>query len=253
MNMRLREKIQLELDKKGWGIPRLHQEIEDQYGKDTIDYTTLWRMLTGKTTLRRSNHFYIASALGTTPQALRKGTNEEDKKIRFTYNEEAYLEYETINLPYLTANLFLLGNARTETESDPIEKGDFTKWLYALQGETTCIVETDKGLHEFIIKGDAEGTVKKAAFSEADKNGVDTVEELIKKGVLEEASDPGEVRLRRNNSEYIIRPYELAASNFDQIWHTLQQFPSIYFNSTFPHHFENRSDKKSVSILIQYI
>ena len=208
-------------------------------------------MLTGKTTLRRSNHFYIASALGTTPQALRKDTNEEDKKIRFTYNEAAYLEYEATSLPYLTAKLFMFANAKTENESDPIEKGIFTKWLYGLQGETVCIVETDKGIQEFIIKADALGTVVKSEFIKADTNGAFILDELIKKGVLDEASDPEEVRLRRNNSEYIQRPNEIAMKSFDQIWNTLQQFSSIYFNSTFPHHFENRSGRKTVCILIQ--
>ena len=318
--MRFYEKVLIEMNKKGWGIPRLHQEIVDQYGEEAIDYTTLWRALSGKTTLRRSNHFYLASALSTTPQVLRKGTNEEEKKSRYTYNDEAYLEYEKTPLPYLTAKLTLLANAKTEPESDPWEKGNlgtvpkyrfsdttsngveilnhlikngilaedpsgkifflrkkghdilrpteistnnfdeiwttlqqptFTKWLHALYGETVCIVETPHGIQEFIIKAEAEGTIEKSKFEEADSNGNAIVEDLIKKEILEEAFDPQKVRLRRNNSEYIHRPYEIAESNFDQIWHVLQQFPSIYFDSTFPHHFENRSGKKAVCILVQ--
>jgi hypothetical protein len=318
--MRVYEKVLLELDKRDWGIPRLHQVIVEQWGNEAIDYTTLWRVLSGKTTMRRFNHIYIASALGTTPRELRKGTNEEDKRIRFTYNEEAYLEYEKTALPYLTAKLYLSAKAKTEPESDPPEKGNlgtvskqkfheadsngmlileglikkgvlaenssgriylirkegksinrpqelygdsfneiwgilhqppFTKWLYAIQGETICTVESPEGIQEFIIKAETEGTVEKSDFDKAAIDAASIVDELIKKGVLEEASDPKNVRLKRANSEHINRPHEITGSKFDRIWNTLQQFPSIYFDSTLPHHFENRGGKKSVCLIIQ--
>ena len=323
--IRFNEKVLQELKSKSpkeWSIHQLYEAIVENWGEEVLDYTTLWRGLKGLIRLGRDKHLYIASALDKTPRQLRKGTNEEEKKSRYTYREGSiYLEYEQTPLNLLTGHLILESDLKTDPESDPpeygivstvaksqftqadpngeiilndlIQKGIlgmntygqiylirikgqsvirpsqlsasnfneiwdvlerplFVKWLRAVEGETICYVEKPEGLEEFILSPKAEGTIKKSEFIKADPNGSVIVDELINQGVLEEDGDIKLVRLKRMNSQYIKRPPELANPNFDKIWDTLQQFKYVYFDSTFPHYFKRRGDKKALNVLIQY-
>ena len=146
--MKLHEKIKLILEHAGWNLSALHRKIQDLFEDHPIAYLTLYRTVNGLTHVRESTLFQIASALGLSPEDIRKDTDDEAKFIRYGYNKKAYLEIESGDLIFLTARLVLLAGAKTETEQDPAEKGDFVKWLYGLQGETTCVVVTPSGLEK---------------------------------------------------------------------------------------------------------
>ncbi len=149
--MKIYEKIKVVLKEKGWKLKDLHREITDLFEENAVTYLTLLRTVHGETQLRESTLFQIASALSQTPTDLRKDTDEEEKYTHYGYNKKAYLEIESSNLDFLTARLVLLPGAKTEIEQDPTERGNFVKWLYGLQGETTCVVTTEDGLQKHII------------------------------------------------------------------------------------------------------
>ena len=150
--MKIHEKIKLLLKEKGWKLKDLNKEIADLFEENAITYLTLLRTVHGKTKLRESTLFQIASALGQTPTDIRKDTDEEKKFTHYGYNKKAYLEIESSNLDFLTARLVLLPGAKTEIEQDPAERGNFLKWFYGLQGETTCVVMTDNSHEKHIIR-----------------------------------------------------------------------------------------------------
>jgi len=149
--MKVHKKIKLLLAEKGWKLTTLQKEIDGLFEENAIQYRTLLRTIHGETKLRESTLFQIASALGTTPEYVRKDTDEEEKFIHFCYNKRAYLKVEVNNLDFLTAKLILLPFAKTEILQDPAEKGTFAKWLYGLQGETTCIIMAKNGMEHHKI------------------------------------------------------------------------------------------------------
>lgn len=150
--MKIYEKIKGLLKDKGWKVTALHKEIADLFEENAITYLTLHRTLTGKTNVRESTLHQIAAALEKTPKDIREGTDEEEKFTHYSYNKKAYLEIETTNLGFLTAKLILLAGAKTATEQDPAERGDFIKWLYGLKGELNCIVTAEDGPQRHIIR-----------------------------------------------------------------------------------------------------
>lgn len=151
-NMKVYEKIKQLLKESGWKLNGLHKEIVDLFDENAVSYRTLLRTVHGQTNLRESTLFQIASVLGKTPEDIRKGTDEEVKTTHYSYNKNAHLEIESSNLNFLTARLVLLPGAKTETEQDPAERGDFVKWLYGLQGETICIVTGENGEERHLIR-----------------------------------------------------------------------------------------------------
>ena len=150
--MKINEKIEQILKEKRWKLKNLHREIVDLFEENAVTYLTLLRIIHGKTKLRESTLFQIASALGKTPTQIRKDTDEEEKFTRYGYNKKAYMEIESHNLNFSTARLIMLPGAKTEIEQDPKEKGNFVKWLYGLQGEITCVVMSESGPERHIIR-----------------------------------------------------------------------------------------------------
>ncbi|HPN88010.1 MAG TPA: hypothetical protein PLH56_01590 [Candidatus Omnitrophota bacterium] len=141
--MKINERIKILLEENSWTLADLHREISRVFEESAITYLTLLRTIHGKTKLRESTLFQIATALGKTPEDIRKDTEEEEKFTQYSYNKKAYMEIESSPLNFLTARLILLPGAKTETEQDPQEKGDFIKWIYGLQGEISCVVIKD--------------------------------------------------------------------------------------------------------------
>ena len=150
--MNINEKIKLLLKEKTWKLKDLHRKILELFEDNSITYLTLLRTIHGQTKLRESTLFQIATALEKTPDEIRKDTDEEEKFARYGYNKKAYLEIESTPLSFLTAKLVLLPGAKTETERDPLEMGNFVKWIYGLQGEVVCAVTTEKGEEKHNIK-----------------------------------------------------------------------------------------------------
>lgn len=143
--MKIYEKIKQLLKEKKWKLNKLHEEIVELFEANAISYRTLLRTVHGETKLRESTLFQIASALGKSTEDIRKETDEEESLTRYGDPQRAYIEVEPTNLDFLTARLTILPGARTEKEQDPIERGDFVKWLYCLQGEMTCVIITKEG------------------------------------------------------------------------------------------------------------
>ena len=150
--MKVYEKIKQLYKDKGWNLTNLHEQIVALFKEDATSYRTLHRTVHGETSLRESTLFQIASALGTSPDELRKNTDEEPKFTYFTYNKKAYLEFEATELNFLVGKLVLLPTAKTETEQDPSEHGNFVKWLHGLQGEMTVVITTPEGQKKQVIK-----------------------------------------------------------------------------------------------------
>lgn len=149
--MKLFEKIKILLEQENWNLSAFHRKIQDLFEDNAIAYLTLHRTVNGQTKVRESTLFQIAVALGKTPEEMRKDTDEEEKFITFRYNKKAYLEIEANKLDFITAKLVLLPKSKTETEQDPIERANFVKWIYGLQGKMTCIVMTEKGVEKHTI------------------------------------------------------------------------------------------------------
>lgn len=150
--MKVFEKIKLQLENKSLKISDLHRKILEEFDAQAITYLTLLRTLKGQTRLRESTLFQIATALKTTPEEIRKDTEEEQKPTRFIYNKKAYLEIESTNLNFLTGRLVLESGAKTEIEQDPGEKGDFVKWLYGLRGKMTCTVLMPGSEKKYVVE-----------------------------------------------------------------------------------------------------
>lgn len=150
--MKIYEKIKGLLKEKGWNASVFHRKIKDLFEDNAIAYLTLHRTINGVTKVRESTLFQIASVLGITPEEIKKNTEAQKKFNRYNYNKNAFLEVMDSCPDFLTARLVLLSNAKTQTEHDPLEKGNFTKWLYGLQGEMACIVMTENGVQKKIIK-----------------------------------------------------------------------------------------------------
>ncbi len=146
--MKVYEKIKIVLKENGWKLKDLHRKIADLFEENAVTYLTLLRTVHGQTQLRESTLFQIASALGMRTEDIREDTDQEDSVARYGDPKRAYIEVEATNLNFLTARLVVLPGAKTEKEQDPIERGDFVKWLYCLQGEITCVILTKDGAEE---------------------------------------------------------------------------------------------------------
>ncbi len=103
--MKIYEKIKLILEQKGWNLSETHRYIKDLFEDNAITYLTLYRTINGLTHVRESTLFQIASALGTTPEELKKDTDAQEKFSRYVYNRKAYLEVINSELDFLTAKL----------------------------------------------------------------------------------------------------------------------------------------------------
>lgn len=127
-------------------LKELHSRIVGLFGKDALNYQTLSRIEQGKRDARPSSLYQICKGLDISFGELKEGTEQRPKEIdlikrketkdRFQYNEKAYAEI-LINLSrnFVVSELILLPEGKTDIEQDPVELGDFEKWLYCLQGE----------------------------------------------------------------------------------------------------------------------
>lgn len=149
--MKIHEKIKLILQEKGWTLKQLQREITDRFEENSITYLTLLRTVHGETKIRESSLFQIASALGMMPRDIRKGTDNEEEYIYVRYNKKAYWEVEKNDIGFAQGRLILLPGAKTEPLKDPEEIAPFVKWIYGLQGEMTCVVNTESGIEHFKI------------------------------------------------------------------------------------------------------
>jgi len=103
--MKINERIKILLEENSWTLADLHREISRVFEESAITYLTLLRTIHGKTKLRESTLFQIATALGKTPEDIRKDTEEEEKFTQYSYNKKAYMEIESSPLNFLTARL----------------------------------------------------------------------------------------------------------------------------------------------------
>ncbi|MDP8212577.1 MAG: cupin domain-containing protein [Candidatus Zapsychrus exili] len=153
--MKLYEKINETLANRSLKIINLHRKIVDSFGSEAISHTTLYRALTGKSSLRESSIFQIATALEIKTSELKKNTEVQDKFSIFEYNDNAYLEISNDLLEFLPAKLVIKPLGRTEILQDPQEKGEFYKWSFGLKGEIVCtIIFDDKAEKHTIGKND---------------------------------------------------------------------------------------------------
>ena len=148
----------------------------DKYFESTVNYfAALWHLAPEA---YQSRMWAYLNALG----VLEKGTDEDIEVDRYEYSKNAYFDVLTKDVDFLPIKLVLHPGAKTLTEQDPIEKGNFIKWVYPQRGEITCVITTENG---------------------------------IERHELQKTSKP------------------------------------FWFKSTYPHYFENTSNRKSTCLIIQ--
>jgi hypothetical protein len=150
--MKIYEKIRLLLEERKLKLKPLHRKIEDLFGEQAIAYLTLYRTVHGLTKVRESSLFQIATALGLTPLEIKKGTTEDIEIDRYQYSKNAYYDVLNKDLEFLPIKLVLLPGAKSLTEQDPPELGNFIKWVYPQIGEVSCVVTTEDGTERHTLK-----------------------------------------------------------------------------------------------------
>lgn len=152
--MHLNEKIKTLIDQTGMNLSEFQRKILEVNGyKDsTINYQTLYRTVHSHTRIRESTLFQIAAALGIQPKDIRKGTEQQEKFVRYDYNKKAYIEYPNYDLPFMMGTLVLLPGARTAVEQSPVDREPFVKCISGLKGMVTCIIEPEGNMERFDIK-----------------------------------------------------------------------------------------------------
>jgi hypothetical protein len=146
LKVKIHEKIRLLIEENKLNLTSLHKKVKELFGDEAITYLTLYRTVHGLTKIRESSLFQIASALGMAPVEIKKGTDEEIEVDRYEYSKNAYFDVLTKDVDFLPIQLVLNPGAKTLTEQDPIEKGNFIKWVYPQRGEITCVITTENGI-----------------------------------------------------------------------------------------------------------
>jgi len=150
--VKIYEKIGFLLEERKLKLKPLHRKIEELFGDQAIAYLTLYRTVNGVTKVRESSLFQIATSLGLSPLEIKKGTEEDIEIDRYQYSKNAYYDVLGKDLEFLPMRLVLHPGAKTLTEQDPIELGNFIKWVYPQQGEISCVITKDEGIERHIIK-----------------------------------------------------------------------------------------------------
>lgn len=150
--MKIHEKLKSLLGERKLKLKALHRKIEELFGDKAIAYLTLYRTVHGLTKVRESSLFQIATALGLSPSDIKRGTEDDIEVDRYEYNRNAYYDVLTKDVEFLPMKLVLAPAARTLTEQDPAELGNFIKWVYPLQGEVTCVVTAENGTEKQVVK-----------------------------------------------------------------------------------------------------
>jgi len=150
--VKIYEKIRLLVEEKKIKLAALHRKIKELFGDEAITYLTLYRTVHGSTKVRESSLFQIATSLGITPLEIKKGTDEDIEVDRYEHSKTAYFDVLTNDTEFLPIKLVLLPGAKTLTEQDPIEKGNFIKWIYPQRGEITCVITAEGGIERHTIK-----------------------------------------------------------------------------------------------------
>jgi len=150
--MKLHEKIKKIIKEKGMKLTTLHKRIVIEHGENSISYLTLHRTIHGKTQLRESNLFQIASGLGVGTGELRKDTEYEILIPVIRCKDNYYIEVLEKKLPFSVNRLTLLPGGKTEVARDPAGREKYTKWIYGLRGEIKCFVIKKADVELKIVK-----------------------------------------------------------------------------------------------------
>ncbi|NLE64968.1 MAG: hypothetical protein GX606_03515 [Elusimicrobia bacterium] len=150
--MTIRDKIKDTIRQRRLTLTEVHRRIASLFEDQAIAYMTLYRTVTGKTVLRESTLYQIASALDLRPDELKAGTDRADIRSIYRHNEKAFLEMREERMPFLAGRLVLLPGGRTQEEQDPEGKGVFTKWVYLLQGRVFCVIRYPDGEKETFLR-----------------------------------------------------------------------------------------------------
>jgi transcriptional regulator with XRE-family HTH domain len=143
------EKIRQIRKEKGMSLRKLHQRLEEIFGKEALRYNTLYRIEKGLRKARVSSLSQICLGLGISLKEIEETISDDytlayvirknDTLAQYIYSEEAraqILTKETQN--FLALRLILEPQAKTKLEQDPIELGKFEKWVYVLKGNLCC-------------------------------------------------------------------------------------------------------------------
>jgi transcriptional regulator with XRE-family HTH domain len=156
--MTLNEKIRKMRKDRGLKIRDLEKRLIEIFGKNALRYNTLYRIEKGLRQARVSSLSQICIGLGVSLKELKEGTEEEkfslvdlfkkgEKFAQYVYSEKAYAHILTRERqPFLALRLFLEPDGQTKLEQDPLELGNYQKWVYGLKGKITCVVGNEKFL-----------------------------------------------------------------------------------------------------------
>ena len=156
--MTLHEKIRKIRKDRGLKIRDLEKRLVEIFGDKALRYNTLYRIEKGLRQARISSLSQICIGLGVSLKELKEGTEEEkfslldlfkkgEKFAQYVYSEKAYAHIlSRERQPFLALRLFLEAGGKTRAEQDPIELGNYQKWVYGLKGKITCVVGKEKYL-----------------------------------------------------------------------------------------------------------
>jgi len=160
--MTLHEKIRQIRQEKGLSLTALEQRLREIFGSKALRYNTLYRIEKGLRDARVSSLSQICIGLGISLKELTEGTKEEksslvetikkrDKIAQYVYSEKAYAQILSKEKEsFLGLRLVLGPGGKTKLEQDPVELGEFEKWVYGLKGKITCVI----GQERHILKKD---------------------------------------------------------------------------------------------------
>lgn len=156
--MTLHEKIRKMRKERGLKIRDLEKRLVEIFGSKALRYNTLYRIEKGLRQARVSSLSQICIGLGVSLKELKEGTGEDkfslvdffrkgEKFAQYVYSEKAYAHIlSRERQPFLALRLFLEPGGQTRLEQDPIELGNYQKWVYGLKGKITCVVGKERYL-----------------------------------------------------------------------------------------------------------
>lgn len=157
--MKLHEKIRQTRKEKNLSLLDLENILKGIFGKNALRYNTLYRIEKGLRDARISSLSQICIGLGISIKELKEGTEAEehpslaeiirkrDKIASYVYSEKAVAQILSRDkLTFLALRLILEPGGKTKLEQDPVELGNFQKWLYGLKGAVTCVIGQEKHL-----------------------------------------------------------------------------------------------------------
>lgn len=177
--MKIHEKIKNELLARNWSIIELHNRIKEKFGKKSLTYEGLRKIVAGEGKVRVNSLFKISTAFGIHINELRKDTDQEEKVSVFIHNTKAIEEIINNKLNILTERIIIKKDGIMPVMVDTKRFGPPTKWCYVLMGQLIIKVETVNGWETHILSKD-----ESLAFDSSQKHQFENTAKITTKAII---------------------------------------------------------------------